>query len=80
MLLKRIADEPVALDIDQDKFRHYISTMIGVNYELTFEEMSALRLFDHETYQSLMFAFIDAGEMMHCGAQPKKYFAHLLAG
>lgn len=64
LLLKRANNEPVALDIDDDKFRHYITTMIGVNYELSFEEMSALRLFDNETYQHLMFAFLDVEEML----------------
>ena len=64
ILLKRSNDEDVALDIDEDDVRHYIATMIGVNYDLSIEEMTALRLFDREKYQELMFAFLDTEQMI----------------
>jgi len=56
--------EDLSFELDENKFRHYISTMIGVNYDLTIEEMSSLLLFDNEKYLEMLFLFIDAHEMV----------------
>ena len=62
----------VALDMSDDDFRKNIATMIGVNYDLTLVEMGALRLFDRAKYLSLMFAFLDAEEMMRMIVQEQE--------
>lgn len=64
ILLKQAKGEQIVLDIDEEDYRKYIATMIGVNYDLSLEEMSALRLFDQEAYQELMFAFLDVEQMV----------------
>jgi hypothetical protein len=51
-------------EMDADDLRHHIAMMIGVNYDLTINEMAALRLFDQEKYVTLVFAFLDMNEQL----------------
>jgi len=51
-----------SINMTSNDLRRVISTMIGVNYRLTLNEMVALRLFDNEKYLDLVAAFVDAPE------------------
>lgn len=54
----------VEWELDDTDYRDFVRMMIQVNYDLTLEEMGALRLFRQDKYMEMMFAFIDLTEML----------------
>jgi hypothetical protein len=44
---------------DVDMIRHMFADILAVNYDLTIDEMEALRLFDPATYTDVIMAFVD---------------------
>jgi len=47
------------LPMDDDELRNLFAAVLALNYDLTLQEMSALRLFSPDTYWPVVAAFID---------------------
>lgn len=64
MCIQSFEGDVVSFEMEDNEIRDYFHTMIGVNYDLTLEEMGALRLFDQAKYLEMLHAFVDVGAML----------------
>jgi len=64
LCIQSIKQDMISFEMEDNEVRDYFHTMLGINYDLTLEEMGALRLFDQEKYIEMLHAFVDVGAMI----------------